>query len=345
MAQSSDEIVKREIIDKIGVEFNGLQLMVFPESSDADQIPFGDEGGLTFGVNGTLYGSCDACWVIKQPWKNPYNNKIVQYTPVVALEGTDALNRGSSGNAQYQRFHHALGAVKAGLIGVYYLRKGVHKIQEDLYGMAFNATQVEKGTYLIIDNLDELKLLLSVIHDGSELKDFIEQKMKSMQHVFKEKFDRIYGNWGKFGEERSTLIYDKYVIKYSGRMRRNFTDGSQRAGHIAVGEMFLTKYYFPGKHVFYLWPKMTQGDVDYLDAHKMDDKEWRILRNEDGVSIVTIDDLENVPLVVKKELKQIADEPLKGDALRVFNRDVDIIVNGLRRGIIVLKSQLGKNIN
>ena len=44
----------------------------------------------------------------------------------------------------------------------------------------------------------------------------------------------------------STIIKKNYVIKYAGRMKRNFTDGSQRAGHIAVGEMFLTKYFFIG---------------------------------------------------------------------------------------------------
>ena len=338
MAFSSDEIIKREIIDKIGHEFNGLSLRIYPESSNADQLLFGNEGGLTFGVNGILYGSCDVCWVIEKPWKNPYNNKIVKYTPVIALEGTDALNRGSSGNAQYQRFHHVLGAVKAGLIGVYYLKKGVHKIQEDLFEMAYNASNKEKGFYLILNELDELKELLSVVHDTIELNKFLQIKLKNMHNIFKKKFDEKYGYWESFAKRRSTIIKKRYIIKYSGRMVRNFTDSSQRAGHIAVGEMFLTKYFFPDKHIFYLWPKMDRKDIEYLDKHKKHDKEWILLRNEKGVTIITIDDLENVPSEVKRNLKNIKECPLKGEVLRIFNKNVKIIAEGLDNNLISIKS-------
>ena len=244
MAQSSDEIIKREILQNIGTSFNGFTLRVFPQSSNDDQKAFSD-GGLTFGINGVAYGSCDACWVKEGSWKAQLTGKVTDEIPIIALEGTDALNRGSSGNAQYQRFHHALGAVKSGIIGIYYLKKGVHKIQEDLFGMAYYVSKVEKGKYLIIDNLEELKELLSACTDSKMLKKFIEDKLQSMFNIFNKKFQEQYGgSWEKFAEQRSTIIKKKYIIKYSGRMKRNFTDGSQRAGHIAVGEMYLTKYFF-----------------------------------------------------------------------------------------------------
>src|SRR3989339_858581 len=99
MAQSSDEIIKREILQEFGTKFNGFTLRVFPQSSNDDQKAFSD-GGLTFGI-----------------------------------------------------------------IGVYYLKKGVHKIQEDLFGMAYFVSKTEKGKYLIIDNLDELKELLLACSD------------------------------------------------------------------------------------------------------------------------------------------------------------------------------------
>ena len=41
-----------------------------------------------------------------------------------------------------------------------------------------------------------------------------------------------------FFQKRSTIILDDHIIKYSARCIKNFTDGSQRAGHIAVGECF-----------------------------------------------------------------------------------------------------------
>lgn len=341
VALSSDEIIKREIIEHIGHTFNNIQLRIFPESSNDDQLPF-DKGGLTFGINGVLYGSCDACWYVKEPWTNPYNNLVSQCKPIIALEGTDALNRGSSGNAQYQRFHHVLGAVKSGLIGVYYLKKGEYSIQKDLYGMAYNATIKEKGEYLIINDLDELKTLLSIFFDKAKLDKYLTDKINEMKSIFLEKFNREYKNWETFALKRSSIIKDWYVIKYSGRMKRNFTEGSQRAGHIAVGEMFLTKYFFIDKFVFYLWPKMTKEDILYLDQHKTQDKEWRLLRKEENVRIITISDLVNVPQVVKNNIHSIKDEPLKGTALRIFNQNVKIIVKGLQDNSISISREILK---
>jgi len=338
MAQSSDEIIKRELIDHLGSATGDLSLRVFPESSNDDQKQFSD-GGLTFGFNGLLYGSCDACWVRKKDWLDPYNKVTSSEEPVIALEGTDALNRGSSGNAQYQRFHHALGAVKAGIIGVYYLKKGADKIQEDLYEMAYNASQIESGTYLIIDDLSELKTLLDLIDDNVKTKAFIEKKLSVMHSIFQKKFDEKYGSWEEFAKKRSTIIKDTYVIKYSGRMLRNFTDSSQRAGHIAVGEMYLTKYFFPRKHVYYLWPKMSSADIEYLDSNKSVDKEWQLLRNEPGVEIITRDDLVGVPSAVITQLYQIRDEPLKGEVLVKFNNCMQIISDGLRNGKITIKTK------
>ena len=340
MAESSDEIIKREIVEHLGISKNGFGLIVYPQSSNEDQKIFGEEGGLTFGVDNVSYGSCDACWMKEEKWKNPYNGKLLDIKPYIALEGTDALNRGSSGNAQYQRFHHALGAVKAGIIGVYYLKKGSHKIQEDLYGMAYHASNVEKGTYLIINDLDELGDLIDSLDNKTKLNLFINKKLRSMYQIYLKKFNKQYKGWEDFANKRSTILGKKYVIKYSGRMKRNFTDGSQRAGHIAVGEMFLTKYFFPGKKVFYLWPRMREEDLNYLDKHKGSDKEWKLLRNEPGVEIVTIDDLEGVPDEIINELMEIKDSPLKGEAIKKYNKNVKIIVEGLKNGQIKLKKKL-----
>jgi len=334
MAESSDEIIKREIADNLGMSLNGFSLLVYPQSSNEDQKIFGEEGGLTFGLKGVPYGSCDAAWTKKEKWVNPYNGKTLNIKPYIALEGTDALSRGSSGNAQYQRFHHALGAVKAGIIGVYYLKKGNHKIQPDLYGMAYHASKIERGYYFIIDDLDELRDLINSLNNEDKLKKFIDKKLASMYKIYKEKFDKTYSDWEDFANKRSTIIEKNYVIKYSGRMKRNFTDGSQRAGHIAVGEMFLTKYFFPKKKIYYLWPKMTSEDREYLDKNKSNDKEWKILRNEPNVKILTIDDLSGVPVEVIKKMKEIKDDPLKGDTLKIFRENLKIIVEGLKKGKI-----------
>jgi hypothetical protein len=42
MAFSSDEIIKREIIDSLGHEHEGVKLRIFPQSSNEDQKPFSE---------------------------------------------------------------------------------------------------------------------------------------------------------------------------------------------------------------------------------------------------------------------------------------------------------------
>lgn len=332
MAYSSDEIIKREILDTLGHETSGIKLRIFPQSSNEDQKPF-SEGGLTFGFEGVSYGSCDAAWYVDEKWIDGLNGKEINKKPVIALEGTDALSRNSAGNALYQRFHHALGGVKNGIVGVYYLKKGTQKIQPDLFGMAYFASKVEKGKYLITDNLSVVKDLLECYHDPVAFSAYVDGYLEKMHALFNEKFQQFYnGDWKEFAKKRSTIIKDDYVIKYAGRSRRNFTDGSQRAGHIAVGEMFLTKYYFYDKKFYYLFPKMTREDLEILDKSKDTDKEWFLLRNEPNVFIKTIDDVEGVDKNIKKKLLQIKDEPLKGAVFTTFNTYTREIVSKLESG-------------
>ena len=114
--------------------------------------------------------------------------------------------------------------------------------------------------------------------------------------------------------------------------QKNFTDGSQRAGHIAVGEMYLSLYLFPNKHLFYLWPKMTKDEVNYLDRTKAGDKEWSLLSGEDRVTIVTRDNIRNLPMDIVRDLEEVSHLPGKGEALKTYNRCIKFIVSGLRDG-------------
>jgi hypothetical protein len=107
-----------------------------------------------------------------------------------------------------------------------------------------------------------------------------------------------------------------------------------------VGEMYLTKYFFYDKHFFYLWPKMTAADRDYLDRHKKNDKEWALLRNEPNVTIVTIDDLNGVPPRIVNLLKSISDEPLKGNVLTEYSKCVKFIEDGLLRDTITIDKRI-----
>jgi hypothetical protein len=339
---SSDQIIKNQIINEVGWQIGDIELRIFPEGSNDDQIPFA-KGGLTFGYNGVLYGSCDAVWYIdNKRFLDRYNNKFINQKPIIALEGTDALQRGSTGNAQYQRFHHALGAVKNGIIGIYYLKPGKDMIQYDLYGMAYFASQREKGYYLIVQNLSIVKEILELVDsfglESQQVKNYIDNYLKFMyEQWYENKFSTYNYDWNNFAKRRSTLIIDNKIIKYAGRMRRNFTDSSQRAGHIAVGEMYLTKYYFYNKDFYYLFPRMTLEDLEYLDNNKKDDKEWYLLRNEENVYIKTMDDLIGLPNEIRKSLISISEVPLKGDALRLYNSCMKQIMAMIKNGKIKIR--------
>lgn len=330
MAQSSDELIKREIIEAVKDVDSGLKLRIFPQSSNQDQLNFGD-GGLTFGVDGVLYGSCDAVWYLDSYWVDKYDGRKLSKKPAVALEGTDALSRGSSGNAQYQRFHHALGAVRNGLLGIYYFRPGNSKIQEDLFGMAFNASQIELGNYLIIDNLNLLRELLATF--GTEKhNEIVSQVLNIMQKKYQEAFYAKYqGDWNIFAKKRSSFISSDFVIKHAARNLLNFTDSSQRAGHIAVGEMYLTKYLVNKSKFYYLFPRMTNSDIKILDNGKKTDKEWFLLRNEPGVEILTRDQIQGASPSFLNTMEEIQNKPLKGKYVSQYQQAMKECMTMLRK--------------
>ena len=331
MAQSSDELIKREIVDYFKNATDVPKLRIFPQSSRDDQKNF-SEGGLTFGVNGTLFGSCDAAWYEENSWRDKNDGRVYPVKPLLALEATDALSRGSSGNAQYQRFHHALGAVRNGVAGVYYFRKGPDKIQPDLFGMAVAASRIEKTPYIVTDELSLVKSVLRMRSSESYL-DYLNEVMTQMEAVFARSFQSRYGSdWNEFARNRSTLIKQDKVIKYAARNVPNFTESSQRAGHIAVGEMYLTKYFFPEKEFFYLFPRMSSQELKSLDVGKSTDKEWFLLRNEPGVKIKTIDDIGNLSNHIKKAFLAIRHSPLKGAALGIYSSAVKLMYEELQSG-------------
>lgn len=122
-------------------------------------------------------------------------------------------------------------------------------------------------------------------------------------------------------------------------MKRNFTDSSQRAGHIAVGEMYLSKYLFYGKRVHYFCPRMSDEDVKYLDENKSNDKEWTLLRNEDNVIFTTRNDIIGLPQNIIDELESICEAPLKNGtpAKRTFDKCMAFIVPRLINGTLSIR--------
>lgn len=337
MAISPDGFTKHWFVEAIGELPHGMRWRIFPDSSNADQLSFSD-GGLTFGVDGTPYGSCDAAIVVDEDWVDPLTGTRCEERPVLVFELTDGLNRNQSGNGQYQRFHHALGSLRAGIPSVYFLRPGASKVQETLYGMAHFATCSGPSVYLVSDDIETICELIDS-WDGRELSSQVLSELGRAQFnrwsdYFRDKYD---ASLEKFSQKRSTVLFANYAVKHAGRNTRNFTDGSQRAGHIAVGEMYVSKYIVGNRgHVFYLFPRMTNSDIAYLDKTKGTDKEWRLLRNEGGVTILGIDDLDNVPNQISEALASVKNSPLKGDALRKYTSASKELETLLRSGAVTV---------
>lgn len=340
MALSSDETIKREIIDHVGITPYGYEARVFFEGSNEDQKLFKD-GGLTFSYDEQSYGSCDCVYIQKDKDKD---------IPILAIEGTDCLSRGSSGNAQYQRLHHALGAVLNGIIGVYYLKtkEGSHKIQEDLYGITYKMSKFLKTPYIVTDDLNVIKnILMYMSDDKNKMNDYINDYLDLSYKKFLEKFKTLYkGSWDIFGKKRSTVIFNNYVIKYSSRKFRDFTDSSQRGGHIALNELTLTKYYFIDKKVIYLWPRMNLKELNKINETKTTDKEWSIMSTDKNVVLATIDDLIDLPENLKNKILYLRDKKLlKNPFAREWKSTMAKLHNLLDLGKVKISDRVMNRIN
>jgi hypothetical protein len=328
MAQDSDEFIKNEIFNNVGQPGNS-HLRIFQQTSNFDHNDI-SEGGLTFSVGNLMYGSCDAMWFNDSSFYYSGTQQYLNFKPIIALEGTDCLSRGSNGNAQYQRFHHALGAVKNGVIGIYYLKEGNSSVSADLYYMAYKASKIEKGTYLILQDLKVVKEILEADQDPDLQNHIIHRELNNMIKLWNIKFHSQYkNNWDIYAKKRNLVIYNDSIIKITGRNYRNFTDSSQRAGHIAVGEMYLTKYFFPDKKLYYTFPRMSLEEKNNLDSNS-NSKEWNLLRKEENVEIICRDEIVNLDNKYINNLIDISTVPLKGFPLRLWNSIKKELINEFR---------------
>ena len=336
MANKSDEIVKRELLD-IG-DVGNLKLRVFPGGSHEDQQHWTD-GGLCFGDGRLVYGSCDGAWYADKKWRDPLSGKESPQTPVLAVEGTLALERGSGGNAQYQRFFHALGAVLSGVTGVYYLRKGKDSLRYDLPQAALNASAAHGVDYFVITDINDLHRLVN-----SRAKNNYDAVAAGIKEEMKARFaqtlnDKFKGDIEQYFASRSIIRLPGCNIKYLAGSYRNFTEGSQRAGQVILGEFLMAKYMLQDPFYFLL-PRLLPDEVGLLDASSK--KEWSVLRADEMGRLITLDDLEGVSQRLKKSILALKAKPLggskKGGAAAVKWRNLmKRMVSSIRKGAIKVK--------
>ena len=347
MAYDSDTRVKETLKDITrNVNPKNLILRIFDESND-DQKHW-TKGGLTFGPISCIYGSNDAGWFLKKPFIID-NKKVSDFTPVIVVEGSYGTETGNTGSAQYARFSHALGAVKEGFIGVYFVpfqstyRKSdgsetTAYVRYDMIYAALNASEIEKGQYLFIDayNTKLMEEFLRILDEGDKTK--IEEMIIKIKNIMKNFADR------HSSADRRRYLYNSSRVgkllmfnvvsfsAYNFRTNTKYKAGRFRNGHTIVGDALIT-YYWHKKPVDLVLARFTHEDCKKLDEFKK--KEWLLLRTSKNINVVTLDDLEFQDKSLKRELYNFLDVlPLLGASLKNKNRLAKKIFNGFQQGTI-----------
>lgn len=352
MAYDSDTRVK-ETLKEISrnAKIKNLHLRIFDESNE-DQKHW-TKGGLTFGPETCFYGSNDAGWFLKKPYV-VNNKKISDFTPVLIVEGSYGTETGNTGSAQYARFSHALGAVRDGFIGVYFIpfestyRKAdgtetTAYLRYDMIYAALNASDVEKGEYLFMDayNTKLMEEFLKTLDDGN--KDNIEEIIKKIKEIMKSFADKHSA-----AEDRKYLYNNSNVGKllmfnvvsfsaYNFRTNTKYKAGRFRNGHTIVGDALINRYWHK-KPFDLILARFTHDDCKKLDSFKK--KEWLLLRTFKDVRIITLDDLEFKDIKLKSELYDFLDVlPLLNEALIKKNVLASKIFAGFKDGSITINEK------
>jgi len=323
MGYDSDAEIKsmiRKIELRTRISASPIRLKIFPPDSRADQDPW-INGGLCFGHIDMLYGACDAVWYREsnRPWYDPMNKRYsaINEIPILAIEGTLALERKSSGSAQYQRFSHALGAVLSGVIGVYYLRKSrtVSKMRYDLPKAALNVSQIHDVPCLITNEIQNVEdLVRSIKRDDAREQDRVIARVKQeMKHYYQMNCPSKYLDIERYCDGRSTAkMNDNNYFKILSTNMANLTTAQKRGGHILLGEYLIAKYMLNAtrfdKQIWCFLPRLTRQDT--VDLNASNKKEWKILWHDCEGRVVTLEDFEGVNSSLSSAIARIRDRPL-----------------------------------
>lgn len=345
----TDDIIKLEL-SNIG-NYKNLFRRGYVGSCNHDQELW-DNGGLTFCFDGLTYGSNDFAWYKNEDWTNPGTGKKCKYKPVLVIEGTHCLNTKSYGTAQIQRFHHAYGSFRCGIISVYYLRKGKYKIRHDLLLSAYYANIVHdykknKCAYLVTENIEDIEKLVKLIGDYGETSDEVFSFVDEILANMKAGFDDFYKNnkiknFTEYLNERAIYKYGDTWIKYLGTKKESFLDSSIRQGHIVLGEAMVAHYLLLGsksihddqKYYFY-FPLISRDGLNDVRSTLTHDKEFLLLDNLKFWNLKTYDDIDFQDKTIKPSTLPFRNKNLN-DCRKEWNVVRDKISDALLKNKFIL---------
>jgi|SaaInlStandDraft_2_1057019.scaffolds.fasta_scaffold21424_2 hypothetical protein len=349
----SDAILKKQLDNSIGSPGN-LKRRRFISGSNQDQNLWKD-GGLTFGINGVSYGSCDFAWYTEESWVDPFDQQPYPERPQLVVEATDALNTRSFGDAQVQRIHHGLGSFRCNVDTVYWLRSvdDSERLQEYVPGVGYFLTNFYQkhgltSSYLITTDLEDIRELVELLGaGGNQSKKYKKKKKEILQKMYdyfynflQKKYD---GNWIDYlaGEQIFKTSENKWVKIMPGVRKQNWLDSSKRGGHIFVSKTIASKYLLIGSNLFdpnkdtlnILWPLMPRKDYDEINTKKSNDKEWNLLTKIENknTKIVTNDEIMGFSEIQKKVINSLQNANLNRAP---FKKNKNKLMRELQDGLI-----------
>jgi hypothetical protein len=355
----SDAILKKQLDDAIGSPGN-LKRRRFISGSNQDQHLWKD-GGLTFGLDGIPYGSCDFGWYTEEEWLDPFDNQIYSEKPQLIVEATDALNTRSFGDAQVQRIHHGLGSFRCNVDTVYWLRSvsDSERLQEYVPGTAYFLTNFYQkqgltSSYLVTTDLEDIRELVELLGAGGNNSKKYKKKKKEILQTMHDYFFNFLqrehdGNWMSYleGEQIIKTFENKWVKIMPGVRKQNWLDSSKRGGHIFVSKAIASKYLLIGSNLFnpmkdtlnILWPLMPRDDYNEINISKSKDKEWRLLTQVENANtrVITNDDIVGLSNVQNDVVTSLQNANLnRAPFKRNKNKLMREIIAGLISGKITL---------
>lgn len=252
------------------------------------------------------------------------------------------LNTKSYGTAQIQRFHHAYGPFRNGIISIYYLRKGKYKIRHDLLLSAYYANIVHKYkenkcAYLVTEDIKDIENLVHLIGDFGETSDkvfdYVDKVLKKMKKGFDDFFKKPRKQRFTFEDylnERAIFRFgNNKWIKYLGTKKESFLDSSIRQGHIVLGEAMVAHYLLLGSGMisnndkyFFYFPLITKEGLEDVRKTLTRDKEFLLLDNLNYWNLITYDDVE----FSNKQIKQMT-IPFREKDLNKCRKEWNVVRN------------------
>jgi hypothetical protein len=210
---------------------------------------------------------------------------------------------------------------------------------------AIHATEKHGCPYLVVNDLSDIQQLVFSIakygQDSGEVTSVIERVITQMRRYWESAFERQYkSDIQKYYQSRSIILTPQnQYIKYAGRNLRNFTESSQRAGHIALGEFYLAKYFLAQKFYYFL-TRLSKEEVQKLNARNA--KEWKLMRSDDLGTIMTIEDFNGITQEIKEGLESLKDTPLKGQNMKLHRLLMKLFRENIESGNITLNGNFAQ---